>query len=150
MSDYQYDIFWKLYNNALDAIILPNNNKPFAIIDGCPGSGKSMLIHEMIIALSLTNQTKEKNIKILVVADGDEELDALAHSLHCVRAKEMQNQEKISFIRYNGIRNRHLNQYNPRLKAQSTEKSIEEKTKIIRNANIIFCRTKYLNQLYTR
>lgn len=81
----QYNVFWGAYNNVLDKLLKSPINKFFVtLVNGYPGSGKSVILMELLIALSRTEKTIEQP-KILITAGTDEEIDVLAMELHRIR-----------------------------------------------------------------
>lgn len=84
LSELQYEVFWGAYNNILDTIQSPFKRVFVTLINGYPGSGKSLILLELLIALSCTGDTI-KPTKILITAGTDEEIDRLAIKLHNVR-----------------------------------------------------------------
>lgn len=177
LSTQQYEVFWRAYNNILDTIISPRLNKVFTtVINGCPGSGKSVILLELLIALSCTQSTK-KQTKILVTAGTDDEVDILAVELHkirqlrpgnnkWIRKKENSNllgiaiiiinwfkfrldlADKLNFIRYGEISR---NYRELTLLGQYSPSTIAKDSKvyqqIVGSANIIFCHPRYMYKL---
>lgn len=84
MSQSQYDFFWDLYNNVLDTINSSIYKVFVTLVNGVPGSGKSLILIELLIALMRTTKTG-KQTKILVTAGTEDEIDALAYELHKIR-----------------------------------------------------------------
>lgn len=99
LSTQQYELFWSLYNNVLDTIKSPFNKVFMTLINGCPGSGKSLILIELLIALSCTKDTI-KPTKILVTAGSDEEIDVLACELHKIRVIHPGKDKKKKQIHY--------------------------------------------------
>lgn len=55
-------------------------------IKGGPGSGKSCVLLEALIALVRLGTVKQKKFKILVTGDSDDTVDSLALKLHRIRS----------------------------------------------------------------
>lgn len=55
-------------------------------INGGPGSGKSSVLLEALIALVRRDTVKEKKFKILVTGNSDDTVDSLALKLHKIRS----------------------------------------------------------------
>lgn len=55
-------------------------------INGGPGSGKSCVLLEVLIALVRLDTVKQRKFKILVTGNSDDTVDSLALKLHRIRS----------------------------------------------------------------
>lgn len=79
----QFDAIEKTYNITLDAL---SRGNAFAMaINGGPGSGKSQILLEILIAFVRSELMNKKKIRILVTGATDDVVDSLASKLHRIR-----------------------------------------------------------------